>query len=200
MPCSCSTPSPSTTCRSSTFASARACGATTSSSPSRPAARRRWTRTPRLIARFAPGAGEAFLAALNAALGGGGVVAELAEAAGTTEQEVNGIAALFDARDFVILYGERLLSGPRADHAARALLNVAAKGFDRGHDGAGLLEIPSGTNGRGLREVGCASGRSAPEIAEAAGSGDLSALYLLHTDPLAELPGGGRPRSIARPP
>jgi NADH-quinone oxidoreductase subunit G len=146
-----------------------------------------------VIARFAPGAGEAFLAALNAALGGGGVVSELAEAAGTTEQEVNGIAALFDAHDFVILYGERLLSGPRADHAARALLNVAAKAFDRGHDGAGLLEIPSGTNGRGLREVGCASGRGAPEIAEAAASGDLRALYLLHTDPLVELPGEWAP-------
>jgi NADH-quinone oxidoreductase subunit G len=145
------------------------------------------------VVRFAPGAGEAFLAALNAALGGGGVVSELAEAAGTTAEAVQEIAALFDARDIVILYGERLLSGPRADHAARALLNVAAKAFDRGHDGAGLLEIPSGTNGRGLREVGCVSERSPAEIAEAAAAGELTALYLLHTDPYAELPGDWEP-------
>ena len=36
------------------------------------------------VARFAPGAGEAFVAALSAALGGGGVLDELAAAAGTT--------------------------------------------------------------------------------------------------------------------
>jgi NADH-quinone oxidoreductase subunit G len=145
------------------------------------------------VARFAPGAGEAFLAALNAALGGGGVVSELAQAAGTTEQAINDVAALFDATDLVILYGERLLSGPRADHAARALLNVAAKGFDRGHDGAGLMEIPAGTNGRGLREVGCTGERSPLEIAEAAAGGDVAALYLLHTDPAVELPGDWEP-------
>jgi NADH-quinone oxidoreductase subunit G len=89
----------------------------------------------------------------------------------------------------VILYGERLLAGPRADQAARALLNVAAKAFQRGHEGAGLIEVPAGTNGRGLREVGCVSERSPAEIAGAAAAGDLKALYLLHGDPVAELPG-----------
>ena len=38
--------------------------------------------------RFAPGAGEAFCAALNAALGGSGVVAELAAAAGADADEI----------------------------------------------------------------------------------------------------------------
>ncbi|TML05810.1 MAG: NADH-quinone oxidoreductase subunit NuoG [Actinobacteria bacterium] len=145
------------------------------------------------VARFAPGAGEAFLAALNAALGGGGVLSELAEAAGTTEQAVRDVAALFDATDLVILYGERLLSGPRADQTARALLNVAGKSFERGRDGAGLMEIPAGTNSRGLREVGCVSDRSPAEIAEAAAGGDLTALYLLHTDPLVDLAGEWEP-------
>jgi NADH-quinone oxidoreductase subunit G len=145
------------------------------------------------IARFAPGAGEAFLGALNAALGGGGVVEELAKAAGTTAQAVQDIAALFDGRDFVIVYGERLLSGPRGDHAARALLNVAGKAFDRDHDGAGLFEIPAGTNGRGLREVGGVGERTPAEFADAAAAGDLSALYLLHTDPAVELPGDWEP-------
>jgi NADH-quinone oxidoreductase subunit G len=146
-----------------------------------------------VVARYAPGAGEAFLAALNAALGGGGVVSELAEAAGTTEQAVQDVAALLDAQDVVILYGERLLSGERADFAARALLNVAAKGFERAHDGAGLMEIPAGTNSRGLREVGCVGERSPAAIAEAAAAGDLTGLYLLHTDPAAELPGEWEP-------
>jgi NADH-quinone oxidoreductase subunit G len=146
-----------------------------------------------VITRFAPGCGEAFLAALNAALGGGGVVSELADAAGTTEQALREVAALLDSEDVVIVYGERLLSGPRADNVARALLNVAAKAFDRGHDGAGLLEIPAGTNGRGLREVGCVGERAPAEIAEAAAAGDLIALYLLHSDPLAELPGDWEP-------
>ena len=38
----------------------------------------------------------------------------------------------------MILYGERLVSGPRADHAARALLNVAGRLKLAGaRDGAG---------------------------------------------------------------
>jgi NADH-quinone oxidoreductase subunit G len=148
------------------------------------------------IARFAPGAGDAFLAALNAALGGGGVVEELAQAAGTTAQAVQDVAALLAGEDIVILYGERLLGGPRADHAARALLNVAGKAFARGHDGAGLLAVRAGTNGRGLREVGCVPtppARGTVEIAQAAADGDLTALYLLHTDPVTELPGDWAP-------
>ncbi|MEY2457688.1 MAG: NADH-quinone oxidoreductase subunit [Acidimicrobiaceae bacterium] len=148
------------------------------------------------VARFAPGGGEAFLAALNAALGGGGVVEELAQAAGSTAEAVQAIAALLSGEDVVILYGERLLSGERGDYAARALLNVAGKAFARGHEGAGLLEIPAGTNGRGLREVGCVpadDARSTDEIATAAAEGDLAALYLLHTDPTTELPGDWQP-------
>ena len=61
-PCSCSTASRSTTCRSSTCASARACAATASSSRWPRAGRRRWTPTRPRSARFAPGAGEAFVA------------------------------------------------------------------------------------------------------------------------------------------
>ena len=54
----------------------------------------------------------------------------------------------------VILWGERLTGGPRDAHAARALLNVAGRLGLRGHDGAGLLEVPAAANGRGLREAG----------------------------------------------
>jgi NADH-quinone oxidoreductase subunit G len=153
------------------------------------------------IARFAPGAGEAFVAALSAALGGGGVVGELAAAAGTTAEAVSGIAdVLRDAgEDVVIVWGERLTHGARGTQAARALLNVAGRIVTRDHDGSGLLEIPATSNGRGLREVGVlpASGPGLTEVAEghdsagiaaAAASGELTALYLLHVDPLRSLP------------
>jgi NADH-quinone oxidoreductase subunit G len=68
------------------------------------------------VARYAPGAGEAFLAAVNAALGGGGVVEELAAAAGADAAEVTALAELLCAEgedDVVIVWGERLTHGTR---------------------------------------------------------------------------------------
>ena len=54
----------------------------------------------------------------------------------------------------MILYGERLSRRARRQ-AARALLDVAdAPGPRAARDGAGLLEVPAGANGRGLREAG----------------------------------------------
>jgi len=173
------------------------------------------------VARFAPGAGEAFCAALSAALGGGGIVEELASAAGADPDEVHALAQLLSeigddgggepgdegeadaapaARDIVILWGERLTHGPRCDHAARALLNVAGRLITPDHDGAGLLELPAGTNGRGLREVGVlpdagpgltavnSSGLGSGEIGRSAAAGQLQALVLLGVDPLRDLP------------
>ncbi len=78
--------------------------------------------------RFAPGGGEALLAALDAALGEGDVDG-LASAAGTSGDAVRALAAGLKAagEDVVILWGERLTGGPRGAHAGRALLNVAAR-------------------------------------------------------------------------
>ncbi len=89
--------------------------------------------------------------------------------------------------DIVVLWSERI--GPAA--AAR-LLEI---------DNARLLEVPAGANGRGLREAGCVPdagpgyaelaggpGRGAAAIAQAAAEGKISALYLLQTDPVRELP------------
>jgi NADH-quinone oxidoreductase subunit G len=153
------------------------------------------------VARFAPGAGEAFVAALSAALGGGGVLDELAQAAGSTAHEVGAVADLLrDAgEDVVIVWGERLTHGARGAHAARALLNVAGRIVPGDHLGAGLLEVPSTSNGRGMREVGflptagpglaaTAEGHDTAGIAAAAAAGELTALYLLHVDPLRSLP------------
>ncbi|HTN22348.1 MAG TPA: molybdopterin-dependent oxidoreductase, partial [Solirubrobacteraceae bacterium] len=154
------------------------------------------------VARFAPGMAEGFCAALNAALGGGGVVAELAEAAGADPVAVQALADLLAGagEDVVIVYGERLTNGPRGENATRGLLNVAGRLVASDHDGAGLLELPAGTNGRGLREVGVlpnagpglspvnAPGLDTAAIGEAAAAGELQALYLLHADPLRDLP------------
>ncbi len=154
------------------------------------------------VARFAPGAGEAFCAALNAALGGSGAFDELAEAAGADAEDVRALAALLSeaGEDVVILYGERLTHGARGDHAARALLNVAGRVLTTGHDGCGLLEIPATANGRGLREAGVlpnagpgltpvnSPGHDSGAIAAAAAANQLDALYLLHVDPLRDMP------------
>ena len=107
--------------------------------------------------------------------------------------------------DIVIVYGERLLGGPRGEVAAKALLNLAARLGLAGRPGAGLLEIPATTNGRGLREAGFAPGygpgfatvaepgRGAQEIAQGLADAELSTLYLLHADPLRVVP---RPRAV----
>jgi NADH-quinone oxidoreductase subunit G len=154
------------------------------------------------VVRYAPECGEALLAALDAALGGQGDVGGLADAAGTMEDDVRGLARTLagHGRDVVVVWSERLTSGPRAAHAARALLNVAGRLRLEGADGSGLLEVPAWANGRGLREAGvlpnagpglsdpAEEGWSASEIAGALVEGELSALYLLGVDPLRTHP------------
>ncbi len=119
------------------------------------------------------------------------------------------------AREIVILWGERLTAGPNAAAGASALLGLADSLGMADADGAGLLEVPAFANGRGLREAGVlpnagpglseltasgggdgdgeagdrgAAGRDARAIAAGLAAGELSALYLLHCDPLRELP------------
>jgi NADH-quinone oxidoreductase subunit G len=154
-------------------------------------------------ARYAPGAGEALLMALSASLRAGrrAEADRLAEAAGADSEAVHAVGrALQAGPDVVILFGERLVSGPRAAQAARALLGLA-DALGLGGDGSGLLCVPNATNGRGLAEAGALPnagpgfaalerpGRDAAAIAAAARGGELSALYLLHADPVTDLPG-----------
>ena len=171
--------------------------------------------------RFAPGAGEALLAALDAALAGSPAadVERLAGAAGAAANEVSALAkALRSAGrgapdEIVILFGERLTHGPRGEHAARALLSVAGRLGLAGRDGAGLLQIPAAANGRGLREVGVLpnagpglseleAGRDAAGIAQAAAAGELTALYLCTPTrcSTSRAAASGRRRSRRRPP
>src|SRR5829696_1337795 len=153
--------------------------------------------------RHAPGTGEALLVALDAALSGDrGNLGGAASTAGSSAGAVEGLADFLKGAgdDVVIVYGERLLSGPGGAQAARALLNVAARLGLSGRDGAGLLEAPSSTNARGLREAGFAPGHGAgyatvaepgkatAEIAAALAEGELSTVWLHHADPLRSFP------------
>ncbi len=167
----------------------------------------------KLSLRFAPGQAGAFAAALAAALSDGpesGDLDGLAALAGTAPDELRELAALLrgsagegesEPREVVVLYGERVTSGPDAEAAATALLQIARRLGMAGVDGAGLLEIPSGSNGRGLREAGVLpnagpglsepelpGGRDANAIAEGLSAGELQAIYLLGSEPLDDLP------------
>ena len=144
------------------------------------------------VLRHAPGAGAGLLVALDAALSGDdGNLGGAATAAGSNAQSVRDLAAwLRDAgEDVVIVHGDLDEAG------ARALLNLAAR-LGLSHDGAGLLEVPSVANARGLREAGFAPGhgpgyetlaepgRDAHAIAEALASGELSTIWLNYADPV----------------
>ncbi|MGI8557296.1 MAG: NADH-quinone oxidoreductase subunit NuoG [Solirubrobacteraceae bacterium] len=132
-------------------------------------------------ARFAPGRGREFAAALAAALSGGDGASELgalASAAGASVEGVRAVAGALGGEEIVVLYGERA-----ACDALGAL------------GGSKLLAVPEHANGRGLREVGVLPnagpglsapvepGRSAPQIARALMDGELVAMYLLGVDP-----------------
>jgi len=144
--------------------------------------------------RFAPGQGAAFAETLAGALAGEPFEGR-ASAAGADARAVRALADMLrDAgEDIVIVYGERALTG------AHALIKLA-DGFGlRDRPGAGLLHVPAGTNGRGLREVGvlpdAGPGLSAPAAtgldAAAMPGGELTALWLMGIDPLLDLPDRG---------
>ena len=156
-----------------------------------------------VVLRTAPSGGAALLVALDAALTDDvGDLGGAASAAGSSAEAVSAFAEALTAagEDIVIVYGERLLAGPGGAVAARALLNLASRLGLAGRPGAGLLEIPASTNGRGLREAGFAGGHGpgyatlaepaggATAIAQGLADGDLHTLYLLHADPLRTHP------------
>src|SRR3954471_14355165 len=151
--------------------------------------------------RFAPGAAEAALAALAAAISGQGDVADLARRAGASAGAVHAAAdAITGSGSVVVLWGERLARGARGKHAVAALLATARALGVEADDGAGMIEVPSGSNGRGLREVGCLPnmkpglvdadepGFGAVEMPQALSAGDLQALVLFQADPLRTHP------------
>ena len=162
-----------------------------------------------LSVRYAPGRGAAFAAALSLALAGGELDAA-ALAAGTESGALRDLAELLRGagEEIVVLYGESLLHD---DDDACALLALADALGVASTAGAGLLGIPAGSNGRGLREAGAlpdsgpgftepaAAGRGASEIAAGLRDGDLTAIYLLQSDPVRSYPdSGGWDRALER--
>jgi NADH-quinone oxidoreductase subunit G len=149
----------------------------------------------KLWLRYAPGSEHAFLAALDAALGGPGDVDALAAKADADPKALHALATLLKegGEDVVIVWGERIGAA-----ALPALLSVARRlGLD-GRPGAGLIEVPAGSNQRGLRDAGVqpnagpglsdpkATGKDARAIAQALAAGELTTLYLLHADPVRD--------------
>ena len=139
----------------------------------------------KLVVRYAPGEEAAFLAELARDLpgDGGSELARLLRDGG---------------RDIVIVWGEHL-----GAEALELLLGIADRLGLAEPDGAGLLEIPAGANGRGLREAGVlpdagpgyaqleTAGRNAAEIAQAAADGEITALWLFDTDAVRDRPDRG---------
>jgi NADH-quinone oxidoreductase subunit G len=151
------------------------------------------------VLRIAPGSSDGLLVALDAALSGDeGNLGGAATSAGSNAQAMRDLAGwLREAgEDLVIVYGERALSAA----GARALLNLAGRLGLGGRAGAGLLEIPSVGNARGLREAGFAPGhgpgystlaepgRDAHGIAEGLASAELSTVWLNYADPVRFFP------------
>jgi NADH-quinone oxidoreductase subunit G len=142
----------------------------------------------KVVIRYAPRAEAEFLAGLAAALAG--------EAA---PDDARGLADLLrdGGEDVVIVWGERI-----GAIALPYLLAIAERLGLADRDGAGLLEIPAGSNGRGLREAGVlpdagpgytelgpggpGAGRDTAQIAQAAADGEITALYLFETDPVRD--------------
>jgi NADH-quinone oxidoreductase subunit G len=161
-------------------------------------------------ARYAPGDAGAFLAS---------VLAALTPAVRDGGEERNGsdlrygedaerIAGELRPGSTVIVWGERIGHGPGGAPALESLLDCAeALRADAG--GAGLLEVPDASNGRGLREVGCVpgcgpgfsaveAGRDADAIRDALAAGELDAIILAGVDPVRDYPGGPQWREALR--
>jgi NADH-quinone oxidoreductase subunit G len=127
---------------------------------------------------------------------------ELASRAGVAVDDLRDTASLMVGADsIVILYGERIGHGDRGAGALAALSDLAMLAGVDGGESSGLIEVPLGSNARGLREVGCLpnlgpglsdtnGGQAADGIGKAAAEGELRALYLFHCDPQREFPSG----------
>jgi NADH-quinone oxidoreductase subunit G len=121
----------------------------------------------------------------SSAAEGGSAPAASAEASTPAEAVRAAAEILRDAGDVVILWGERLSASPEGVEALLAL--AAALGLEDKPE-SGLIEIPAGGNGRGLREVGClptlAPGLAdAPTSGRASGeAGEAAALLLVQAD------------------
>ncbi|HEX4673593.1 MAG TPA: molybdopterin-dependent oxidoreductase, partial [Solirubrobacteraceae bacterium] len=141
------------------------------------------------VIRYGPDGEADFIAELTAALAGGSAGEDASSLAQALRE---------GGEDIAIMWGEQIGA------AAGGLLALADALGLADREGAGLLEIPSGANGRGLREAGVlpnagpgysdldVTGLDAAGIAKGAEEGEITALYLLQTDPIRDLPDAAR--------
>ena len=144
------------------------------------------------------------LVGLDAALAGDdGNLGGAATAAGSNANAVRQLAEFLSGagEDVVILYGERLLAGPRGAAAARALLNLAtpprprrprrrrACSRSRPRRTAAACARPASRAATGRATRRSRASRSAPRASpRRSPRGELTTLYLLHADPLRDHP------------
>jgi NADH-quinone oxidoreductase subunit G len=147
-------------------------------------------------ARYAPGEAATFLAALAGELSPDAKPL----AADPYRADAEQIAGELRPGATVIVFGERLGYGNHGADALDALL-ACAGALRSEESGAGLLEVPEASNGRGLREVGCLpgvgpglaeahAGMDIEEMRDALSSGELDAVVLFEVDPVRDLPNG----------
>ncbi|MGH2965298.1 MAG: NADH-quinone oxidoreductase subunit NuoG [Solirubrobacterales bacterium] len=138
-------------------------------------------------ARYAPGFTGGFVSALAAELGTEG----RERAPGELGADAERIAGTLKPRSTVIVW---------AGADAHALLDCA-RALGLQEDGAGLIEVPDGANGRGLREVGCIpvagpgladaeQGLDATGIRNALEERSLEAALLVNADPVRDFAEG----------
>ena len=155
-------------------------------------------------ARYAPGDGAAFLAALAAQLGpdesprtpGG----EAEGVAGRYSADAERLAGELRPGRTLVIWGERLGRGPGGEAALNSLRHCVVE-LHCDAPGGGVISVPAGANARGIREVGCLpdadpgfgtteAGSGLDEIKAGLASGELDGVILLHADPIRELPDG----------
>jgi NADH-quinone oxidoreductase subunit G len=141
-------------------------------------------------ARYLPGEAAAFLAKLAAELRGG------PSEGGDYER----LAGELRPRRTLVIWGEDLGRGPDGEAALGSLLEIC-EALDCAAEGAGALSVPSGSNARGVREVGCLPGhgpgfastdrgRDLEQIKQGLHDGELDGVILVHADPIRELGDG----------
>jgi NADH-quinone oxidoreductase subunit G len=161
--------------------------------------------------RYAPGQTTGFLAELA------GAIADTPFSLATRRSDVEGlspeassscrakrsegVSAMADvlrgAEKIVVIWGDRICR--EGEDATTALLDLGEALELSSKDCSGLLEIPSFTNARGLREAGClpdagpgltatAAGTDTEGIRAALDAGELKTLLLFGVDPLRDFP------------
>jgi NADH-quinone oxidoreductase subunit G len=173
------------------------------------------------VVRYAPGQAGQFLTMLA------GAIADTPSSLATRRSDVEGLSpdapsssrakrsegvsamaeVLQGAEQIVVIWGDRI---SREGDGATALLDLGAVLELANTEGSGLLEVPSFTNARGLREAGClpdagpgltqapfpansagngaSVGKATEEIRAALESGELKTVLLFGVDPLRDFP------------